>query len=308
MLNSNRYRALAIVTCIGMFLVLIAGALVTNTDSGRGCGTDWPLCNGKFIPAYTLESLIEYSHRLISGGIGLLVLATFIATLKWYRNYKEPIIYASGSGFFTLLQALLGAAAVVWPTTPAVLALHFGFSIMAFMFTLLLLLWTGRMKRGELTDKPAAPVPQSVFYLSLAILIYSYAVIYLGAFIRHTDSAGGCIGWPLCNGDLIPDMQGATSYVFIHRVAAAVLFILITWLMMHVKRVASGNQALRSSIFIVFVLVISQVLSGALLTKTIGNEDWFVFTSILHNIIISILFGILCDFMIRAWKWREGRS
>ncbi|SDX68558.1 cytochrome c oxidase assembly protein subunit 15 [Paenibacillus sp. CF384] len=307
-MNSNRYRALAIVTCIGMFLVLIAGALVTNTDSGRGCGTDWPLCNGKFIPAYTLESLIEYSHRLISGGIGLLVLATFIATLKWYRNYKEPIIYASGSGFFTLLQALLGAAAVVWPTTPAVLALHFGFSIMAFMFTLLLLLWTGRMKRGELTDKPAAPVPQSVFYLSLAILIYSYAVIYLGAFIRHTDSAGGCIGWPLCNGDLIPDMQGATSYVFIHRVAAAVLFILITWLMMHVKRVASGNQALRSSIFIVFVLVISQVLSGALLTKTIGNEDWFVFTSILHNIIISILFGILCDFMIRAWKWREGRS
>ncbi|WP_371264832.1 heme A synthase [Paenibacillus sp. BC26] len=307
MLNSNRYRALAIVTCIGMFLVLIAGALVTNTDSGRGCGTDWPLCNGKFIPAYTLESLIEYSHRLISGGIGLLVLATFIATLKWYRDYKEPIIYASGSGFFTLLQALLGAAAVVWPTTPAVLALHFGFSIMAFMFTLLLLLWTGRMKRGELADKPAARVPQSVFYLSLAILIYSYFVIYLGAFIRHTDSAGGCIGWPLCNGDLIPDMEGATRYVFIHRVAAAVLFILITWLMMHVKRVASGNQALRNSIFLVFVLVISQVLSGALLTKTIGNEDWFVFTSILHNIIISILFGILCDFMIRAWKWREGR-
>ena len=52
---------LTLLTCIGMFLVLIAGVIVTKTDSGRGCGDDFPLCNGKFVPAYTLESIIEYS-------------------------------------------------------------------------------------------------------------------------------------------------------------------------------------------------------------------------------------------------------
>ncbi|WP_308638541.1 COX15/CtaA family protein [Paenibacillus silvisoli] len=304
---TKRYRALAYATCIGMFLVLLAGALVTNTESGRGCGTDWPLCNGKFIPAYTLESLIEYSHRLISGGVGLLVLATFIATLKWFRSYKEPIVYASGAGFFTLLQALLGAAAVIWPTSPPVLALHFGISIMAFMFTMLLVMWTGRLQRGELTDKPVKAIPVNVFYFTLAILIYSYFVIYLGAYIRHTDSAGGCIGWPLCNGDFVPEMVGATKFVFIHRVAAAVLFILIGWLTVYVRRVTGARSAMSRTAVISFVLVVSQVFSGALLTMTISNEDWFVFTSILHNMIISFLFGILCDFMIRAWNGREGR-
>ncbi|NBD26209.1 heme A synthase [Paenibacillus sp. T1] len=306
-MNDNRYRALAVLTCIGMFLVLIAGALVTNTDSGRGCGTDWPLCNGKFIPAYTVESLIEYSHRLISGGVGLLVLATFIATLMLYRNEKEPIAYASGAGLFTVLQALLGAAAVIWPTTPAVLALHFGISILAFMFTLLLVIWTWRRKRGTAADKPATAIPRAVFAFSLFILVYTYFVIYLGAYVRHTDSAGGCVGWPLCNGEFVPDLQGATMYVFMHRVAAAVLLVLIGWLALYINRVGKEHPGMRKAMNVTFVLVCCQVLSGALLTVTLRNEDWFVFTSILHNMIVSGLFGILSDIMIRAWKWREGR-
>ena len=110
---------------------LLAGALVTNTDSGRGCGDDFPLCNGKFIPAYTVESLIEYSHRLISGLVGLLVLATFIVTLVFYRRYREAVVHAACAGFFTVLQAVLGAIAVVWPQSSAVLALHFGIWILA---------------------------------------------------------------------------------------------------------------------------------------------------------------------------------
>ncbi|NBC69788.1 heme A synthase [Paenibacillus sacheonensis] len=306
-MNAKRYRALAILTCIGMFLVLIAGALVTNTDSGRGCGTDWPLCNGKFIPAYTVESLIEYSHRLISGGVGMLVLASFIATLVLYRKEKEPIVYASGAGLFTLLQALLGAAAVIWPTTPPVLALHFGISILAFMFTLLLVIWTYRKKRGTEADKPLTAIPRPVFWFSLFILVYSYCVVYLGAYVRHTDSGGGCEGWPLCNGEFVPDLHGATLYVFMHRVAAAVLFVLVGLLTLYFNRVSQGHPGLRKEMTATFVLICCQVLSGALLTATMRNDDWFIFTSILHNMIVSALFGILCDFMIRAWKWREGR-
>ncbi|QHT63814.1 heme A synthase [Paenibacillus lycopersici] len=306
-MNAKRYRVLAVLTCIGMFLVLIAGALVTNTDSGRGCGTDWPLCNGKFIPAYTVESLIEYSHRLISGGVGLLVLAAFIATLKLYRNEKEPIAYSAGAGLFTVLQALLGAAAVVWPTTPAVLALHFGISILAFMFTLLLVIWAYRVKHGTAERKPASAIPQTVFWFSLAILVYSYFVIYLGAYIRHTQSSGGCVGWPLCNGEFVPDLHGATLYVFLHRVAAAVLLILVGALTLYVHRVCADHPGMRKALTVTFALVCCQVLSGALLTVTLRDEDWFVFTSILHNMIVSGLFGILSDFMIRARKWRPER-
>ncbi|REE92890.1 cytochrome c oxidase assembly protein subunit 15 [Paenibacillus taihuensis] len=305
MLNYSRYRVLVTATCIGMLLVLLAGALVTKTESGNGCGTDWPLCNGKFIPAYTLQSMIEYSHRFITGIVGLLVLAAFIATLMLYRSHKEPVFYASATGFFTVLQAVLGALAVKYPTSPAVMALHFGFSIMAFAFTLLLVMWTRRLRDGQpIMDKTAQGIPASVYVFALSILVYSYIVIYIGAYVRHTVSSGGCIGWPLCNGDLIPTMEGATRIVFIHRVAAAILWLLILLFFIHVNRVLKGEAHvnMRKTALIVFILVCCQVLSGALLTWTLRNNDWFIFTSILHNLIISGLFGILCDFMIRAWK------
>ena len=40
----------SILTTVGMFLVLIMGALVTKTGSAEGCGNTWPLCHGKFAP------------------------------------------------------------------------------------------------------------------------------------------------------------------------------------------------------------------------------------------------------------------
>lgn len=308
-LISSRYRTLALATCIGMLLVLLAGALVTNTDSGRGCGDDFPLCNGKFIPAYTVESLIEYSHRLISGFVGLLVLATFIVTLVFYRRHREAVVHAACAGFFTVLQAVLGAIAVVWPQSSAVLALHFGISILAFTSTLLLLLWANRMIRsGGKEDKLSGPVPRSVLAVLLISLVYTYLVIYIGAFVRHTDSASGCYGWPLCNGEFVPDLTGATLYVFIHRLAAVVLLLLTVGMWLHIRRVCRAVQELRISAMLALILVCCQVLSGAVLTATLDNSDWLVFTSILHNMIVSVFFAVLADMMIRSWKRREGRE
>jgi len=308
---SSRYRMLAAATCIGMLLVLLAGALVTNTGSGRGCGDDWPLCNGKFIPAYTVESLIEYSHRLVTGIVGLLVLASFVATWQLHRShsYREAMWYAGGSGFFTVLQALLGAAAVMWPQSPPVMALHFGFSIMAFACTLLLWMWARRMSRPEakqIQEKAAKTVvPRSIFTLSMVTIVYCYFVIYLGAFIRHTDSAGGCVGWPLCNGEVIPSLDGVTGLVFFHRVAAFILMVLVAVLAYHVHKSTSSSTLKRSGTT-ALILIVAQVLSGALLTVTITNENLFVFTSLFHNIIISAFFGILLDLAIRAYKWRKA--
>lgn len=86
---SFRYRLLAWSSFVGMFLVLLAGALVTKTGSGRGCGDDWPLCNGKFVPAYTVESFIEYSHRFVTGIVGIIVVLTFWYTWRYLRQHRE---------------------------------------------------------------------------------------------------------------------------------------------------------------------------------------------------------------------------
>lgn len=111
LVNSNIYRklkVLAYATCIGMFIVVLNGALVTKTGSGQGCGTDWPLCNGKFVPAYTIESMIEYSHRIVTGIVGILVLASFIFVYRFARDKRDAVMYSLLTLIFTVIQAIMG--------------------------------------------------------------------------------------------------------------------------------------------------------------------------------------------------------
>lgn len=312
-MTASRYRTLTLLTCFGMFFVLIAGVLVTNTDSGRGCGTDWPLCNGRFVPAYTVESLVEYTHRLTSGLVGLLVGATFLVTWFWKpAKRKENKLYAGGALLFTVMQAILGAMAVVWEQSSLVLALHFGISLFAFTCTWLLVSLVKRqnLSGADVTDqdKVVSPsdtqqritLPKALFRSTVALIIYCYAVVYLGAYIRHTSSGGACEGWPLCNGEVIPELSGTVGIAFFHRIAALVLFILIALLVVYLKRSAGNHSELTSIANTALVLVVLQVLSGGLLAVTIMDEDVYIFTGLLHTIIISGLFTMLVLLAIRT--------
>jgi cytochrome c oxidase assembly protein subunit 15 len=306
-MTSQRYRQLTLLTCIGMFLVLIAGVLVTNTDSGRGCGTDWPLCNGKFVPAHTVESMVEYTHRALSGLVGLLVGATFLFTRFWKpARSKESVLYADGALLFTVMQAALGAMAVVWQQSSLVLALHFGISLFAFTCTWLLVKHVKRDQKGKLaTDaKPSAAtaIPRTIYRCIIGILIYCYCVVYLGAYIRHTSSGGACEGWPLCNGEVIPELSGSTAVAFAHRVAALLLLIFVAILVLWIRRSVASNSEIKSIANKALILVLMQVFSGGLLAVTLDNQDIYIFTSLLHTVIISALFSMLVLLAIQARK------
>jgi len=302
---TTRYRWFAWSTFIGMFLVLLAGALVTKTGSGRGCGDDWPLCNGKFIPAYTVESLIEYSHRMVTGIVGILVLLTFLYTWRYLREHTEAIVYAGGTLLFTVIQALMGAAAVLWPQQPAVMALHFGISLLAVASSMLLVVWIRRHERMD-DSNSSTLLPKSMYFMSWGIWVFCYVVVYLGAYIRHLEVEAGCMGWPLCNGQLIPYLGGASGIVFLHRVAAAVLFLLIAGFYVLVRRNETNGEPskLRKAAMYAILFVIAQIFSGWLLNETIHNEDVYLFASLLHNVLATALFSVLTDLAIRSWKHR----
>lgn len=309
-MSTKKYQWLTLLTCIGMFLVLIAGVMVTNTDSGDGCGTDWPLCNGKFIPAYTLESMVEYTHRFVSGIVGLLVGASFLATLLWKpAKQPEPLWYASASLFFTVLQAALGAMAVKWPQSDLVMALHFGISLFAFTCTWLLYAYAKKMASSDgqpitligLGNEADRGVSRNLHRFTIFVLVYCYAVIYLGAYIRHTGSGGACAGWPLCNGEVFPSLTGAVGIAFGHRLAALVMLLLIV-ILLFVIRVQTGSSSdLRRLSRYAFGLVLLQVLSGGLLAVTMDNLNAYVFTALLHTVIISGLFSVLFLIALRVW-------
>jgi cytochrome c oxidase assembly protein subunit 15 len=286
----------------GMFLILVMGALVTKTESGRGCGDDWPLCNGKFIPAYTIESIIEYSHRFVVGIVGIILLITTVLVF-FVGKRNDAKWFVSGAMLFTVLQAVLGAMAVVWPQSSAVLALHFGLSLMAFAFTLLLAMVYTRF--GSAMNGAAGELSRQVRTGIWLIAVYSYAVVYLGAFVRHTQSSGGCIGWPLCNGQLIPELVGPTRIVFAHRIGAAVLLVLIVWLFVVIRSQLKPQDNVYQGAKWALILVVLQIFSGGFVTLSIGY-DWYLIASLLHAVLISCLFGILCYLCVLALQFNGG--
>src|SRR5690625_1101694 len=131
---------LSVVSTIGMFFILLGGALVTKTDSGMGCGSSWPLCNGQLFPSeITPELIIEYSHRLVSTTIGVTVLLLSVLVWMVLGHIREAKFLAFISVFFLVLQGLIGAAAVIWGQSDFVLAIHFGVSLISFASIFLLI-------------------------------------------------------------------------------------------------------------------------------------------------------------------------
>ncbi|MEI7025453.1 COX15/CtaA family protein [Paenibacillus sp. y28] len=310
----SRLKWLALLSSVGMFLVLLMGALVTKTESGRGCGDDWPLCNGRFVPAYTIESLIEYSHRFVTGIEGLIVLAVFIGVWAYVRDRWDARVHSAGALFFTIVQAILGAMAVVWPQSPPVLALHFGVSLMAVAstFLLVLALWNWQGVKGErpglgISYRPLpgeARISSGQKWLVWVVTIYCYCVVYLGAYVRHTDSSGGCSGWPLCNGEVIPELSGASGVAFLHRLGALLLIVLLIVLFYRLNGTHAGIS--RISVWGVLLGVL-QILSGGLLVLSFGT-DWYIFTSMLHSLLVTILFCILVYLCLAVYGLRKGED
>lgn len=96
-------------------LVILWGAFVRATGSGAGCGSHWPTCNGEIIPrAASVDTLIEFTHRVTSGIAFLLVLAMLIWALRAYPRGHIVRFGAIFSLIFMVVESLLGAGLVLF--------------------------------------------------------------------------------------------------------------------------------------------------------------------------------------------------
>lgn len=114
-MNRARYLWLAWGTLVYNLGVIAWGAYVRATGSGAGCGSHWPLCNGEVIPrAPSVETLIEFSHRLTSGLALLLVVAMVWAARRVFEKGHPARLGAGLSLVVMIVEALLGAGLVLF--------------------------------------------------------------------------------------------------------------------------------------------------------------------------------------------------
>ncbi len=280
-------KRLAVLTAVGMFVVLVQGSLVTTTGSEEGCGKSWPLCNGEFVPSYAVESMIEYMHRFVTGIEGFLILGTAIGALYYWRDRLEIRILVPLMIGFLFLQAGLGAAAVMWPQTPEIMALHFGISLVAFASVLLTAIFLyekdGRDKLRDLR------VPASFSYAVWGLLGATYLVVYWGAYLRHNDASLACRDWPLCDGEILPALGGETGMVIGHRFSAGLLALAIFGLVYWASKYRDRRPDLFWGSVIAAILIISQSLTGAFIVWS----ELDIFATMSHGMFVSLFFGAM---------------
>lgn len=111
----TRFAKFAWGVLIYNLLVILWGAFVRATGSGAGCGSHWPTCNGEIIPrAASVDTLIEFIHRVTSGVAFLLVLAMLIWALRAYPRGHIVRFGAFFSLIFMVVESLLGAGLVLF--------------------------------------------------------------------------------------------------------------------------------------------------------------------------------------------------
>ncbi len=222
--DSNKYRKLVWVITFLTFDLIVFGAFTRLTDSGLGC-PDWPGCYGAanpFIaheqiaaaeaamptgPVTVVKAWIEMIHRYLAMAVGALIVALLAtAVLRWratrdigYHPLLPAVLLVA-----VLIQGAFGAWTVTLKLQPAIVTTH----LLLGMLLLALLCWTGARQDLLHQGKAAAFAPsRALRILALVSVPVLVLQIALGGWVSTNYATLACTDFPLCNGQLVPEMD-----------------------------------------------------------------------------------------------------
>lgn len=259
------------------YALLILGNLVTTTGSGLDC-PDWPLCHGTVIPPPEIGIWIEWSHRLLGGVTGVLIIFSaiyiLVRTTGVIRLFMKILLGA------IVVVVLLGGW-IVLSEAPyldsirriAIVSSHI--LTAAMIWTLLVLAYRPISKGVHETLEDNYPL-----WLFGMVIVQ----IFLGVFVRYSNSSLACPDWPLCQGAILPpSFMPEVLIHYTHRLVGYIIFGFTLWRL--VKALQSGDKNLKTHA-ITFTLVILQVTFGVLIVWM----KMFLPVLVLHG---ATAFGIL---------------
>jgi len=232
---------LATATSVLMFGLIVVGSVVRTTGSGLSC-PDWPLCQGRLIPPLQFNVLMEWLHRLIALGVGLLLFTTAGGILAQGRVRARLGGLAVLALVLYFVQALLGALTVWKLLDPSVVSGHLAVGLMLFG----VLVTMATLARFE----PAPPVvltergrPAGLLPLAAAAVPAVWFQAVLGGMVSTNHAGLACPDWPTCNGEWFPPLVGLAGLQVLHRFGAYALAALLVAMSLRAAR--SGDPVVR---------------------------------------------------------------
>ncbi len=248
-------------------LVILWGAVVRISGAGAGCGEHWPLCNGVVVPpSPTLNTIIEFSHRLTSGLSGLLILGlialSFLFTPKGHLARTGTLItfgLVVLEGLVGGVQVLLGLTAK--STDPArgfVQGIHLANTFALLAALLLTALWASGKPRLKLRGQGLVGLWSYVGLGLLLVLGMAGAVTALGDLLFVPVA-----GTPI---DTVKHDYAATASILenlrvIHPMLAILTSAFLVWLGIFLRRERPSTAVNTWSLYM-WCLLGLQMLAG----------------------------------------------
>ena len=285
---------LAVFTVCWTVLLFVAGALVTSNDAALSV-PDWPKSHGSFFPPLeTLRggALIEFSHRMIAGTLGILML--ILAILLWK---KEERVWLRWFGVIAVagvaVQAVLGGQVVLRLLHYWLPVIHACFAQIVFAAVLGIAVLTSRWwvsERAQLDDRGSP----SIHVLAALTALVIYLQVILGAGFRHREIQI----WP-------------------HVAGAFVVLGVVTWTAVALRKRFAESRELSKARIMLNAVVGTQLLLGfaawwSRLTTADAPQPMpvMVTLTVVHTVVGALLFAlsvgvVLIGYGLVPRKWEE---
>ena len=252
--SANRRRALhrfAVLTAVSTLALIVAGGLVTSTESGLSV-PDWPLSYGKLMPPMVGGVFYEHGHRMVATTVGILTVILAI----WLAR-SEPRRWVRGLGFLAVAavvaQGVLGGLTVLYllPTPVSVAHACLAQAFLGLVVAIAVVTsphWRPVSGRFDGASRLAAVSAGAVF-----------VQLVIGAVMRHTKSGLAIPDFPLSLGRAVPPLDSFPVVIaFAHRAWALVVAVLVL-----AAAASAARSGLKRTGFFLGLLVVVQIALGA---------------------------------------------
>ena len=249
--------------------VVVWGAYVRASKAGAGCGEHWPDCNGQVIPLVgNAKTLIEFTHRATSGLAGLAVLVLMIWAFRAFPKRHSVRTAAVISFVFIIIEGLIGAVLVKKGLVADNDSIARAVVISIHLVNTLLLLAVLAVTAWWATSQKTVGIPlfwrqnfKTAVILSLCILAVlalsaTGAVTALGNTLFPINSMAEGVARDLSPTHILQ------SLIWIHPVAAVVIGLLLTFVVVLLGYRQKSPIGLKSANLQIGFVVVQMILGG----------------------------------------------
>ena len=312
--GSARLARLALATAVFTYLLIVFGAVVRTTDSGMGCGTDWPLCNGRWLPPLEMKPIVEWTHRFLGALVSPAILAVVAGSWLWARHRRDLILPATVVPILLAVQIGLGRVVVLLDLPTMVVMVHLIFAQIILALVVWIAVVAGSSGRPTLASPAPLAAPSQAgrpwsgrFDLFGKLVVTTtaatFGLLVLGAYVRASGAGWACIGFPGCNGQALPfGVSPLTDLHLAHRLAAYAVAALVAATAWSARRLDMVEPAIPRLATVLVGLVLAQVGIGALAVA--GGPGAIVQSA--HVAGATAVWATAVA--LAAWTWRASRS